>query len=211
MALRQLQYSEKARNILLTSTEMKKYIITGGPHSGKSSVLNILEGKGFCVLHETARLIIQEDQDKKRADPSYNFLYPWEDQRIFCRRCYERQIEREKQLTGDIAVLDRSIIDNLAYAAVAGIQLDRKIYKDIFAAGYENKVFYFDQLEGYITDDQRKDSEEQVKAVHEELYKVYTGLGFNIIKVPVFSDDRKINIMKRSEFLLDRIKLLKGV
>ena len=185
---------------------MKKYIITGGPHSGKSSVLNLLEEKGFAVLHETARLIIREDQEKKQSDPSYHFLYPWEDQKIFCRRCHERQLEREKELTGDTVILDRSIIDNLAYAAVAGIELDKKIYSDISAADYERKAFYFDQLKDYATDRQRKDSEKQVKAVHKELYDIYIQFGFELVKVPVFSDDMKKNILKRAELIMDHVK-----
>lgn len=184
---------------------MKKYIITGGPHSGKSRVIERLEERGIKVLHETARLIIREDQEKKKLDTSYDHLYPWEDQSIFCRRCHERQIEREKKLSGDIIILDRSIIDNLAYAAVAGIELDTKIYKDIAKAGYEKEVFFFELLESYKTDTQRKDSEEQVIAVHRELYRAYSSLGFQIINIPVFTDDKTGNITKRAEFILHHI------
>jgi len=184
---------------------MKKYIITGGPHSGKSSVLKLLEKKGIGVLPETARIIIHEDQEKKKLDPSYNHLYPWEDQTVFCRRCHERQLERENGLSGDIVILDRSIIDNLAYAAVDKIKLDPKIYNDITDAGYEKKVFFFELLGSYKTDKQRKDSKEQVNAVHRELYNVYSNLGFEIITVPVFSDDKDTNIMERTEFILNHI------
>ncbi len=185
---------------------MKKYIITGGPHSGKSSVLRLIETQGIQVLHETARLIIREDQEKKKLDPSYSHLYPWEDQSIFCRRCHERQIEREKQLSGGIVILDRSIIDNLAYAAVAGIELDKKIYLDIDKAVYEKEVFCFELLRSYKTDRQRKDSEEQVKAVHRELIRVYRNLGFEVILVPVFSEDKNTNIKKRAETVLEHIQ-----
>ena len=185
---------------------MKKYIITGGPHSGKSRVIKLLEQRGIQVLHETARLIIQEDQEKKKLDPSYHYLYPWEDQNIFCRRCHERQLEREKELSGDVVILDRSMIDNLAYAAVEKIKLNPKIYKDIVDAGYEKKVFFFELLSSYKTDPQRKDSEEQVKAVHKELYNVYSNLGFKIIKIPVFSEDKDTNIMMRTEAVLQHIR-----
>ena len=185
---------------------MKKYIITGGPHSGKSSVLQRLEQKGIQVLHETARLIIQEDQEKKKLNPSYHHLYPWEDQAVFCRRCHKRQIEREKELSGDLVILDRSIIDNLAYAKVEKIELDKKIYKDIENAGYEKKVFLFQLLNSYKTDEQRKDSEDQVRAVHRELYNVYSDLGFKIIEVPLFSEDKNTTIMKRTEFILANLK-----
>jgi predicted ATPase len=184
---------------------MKKYIITGGPHSGKSSVLKLLEKQSIQVMYETARLIIREDQEKKKTDPSYHHLYPWEDQSIFCRRCHERQLEREKKLSGDMVILDRSIIDNLAYAAVENIKLNPKIYKDIENAGYEKKVFFLELLPGYKTDRQRKDSEEQVKAVHRELYNVYSSLGFEIIKIPVFSEDKNTNIMMRAEAVLQYI------
>ncbi|NLA74719.1 MAG: AAA family ATPase, partial [Deltaproteobacteria bacterium] len=109
----------------------RKFIITGGPHSGKSSVIRQLEAWGIQVLHETARTIIMEDQAKRDMDPSFRQLYPWEDQAIFCVRCHERQKEREKGLKHGLAVLDRSIIDNLAYAAVARIELDKRIYRDI--------------------------------------------------------------------------------
>jgi len=184
---------------------MKKYIITGGPHSGKSRVIKRLEKLGLQVLHETARLIIEEDQEKKKLDPSYNQLYPWDDQSIFCRRCHERQLEREKELSGDLVILDRSIIDNLAYAAVEKIELNPKIYNDIVDAGYEKEVFFFDLLPIYKTDSQRKDSEEQVKAVHRELYNVYSNLGFEIIDIPLFSEDKNTNIMMRTEAVLQHI------
>jgi len=183
----------------------RKFIITGGPHSGKSSVISLLERRGIQVLHETARLIIMEDQAKREVDPFFKQLYPWEDQRIFCRRCHERQREREKGLKEGLAVLDRSIIDNLAYASVAGIELDKRIYADIADAHYEREVFFFELLGQYMTDDQRKDTPEQVNAVHREIYKAYSGLGFEMITIPLFSADIKTNIQKRADMVVNHI------
>lgn len=184
---------------------MKKYIITGGPHSGKSSILRQLEKLGVPVLHETARLLIMEDQEKKKADPSFKIIYPWDDQSLFCRRCHERQIERERTLTGEFTVMDRSIIDNLAYAKVAGIRLDSRIFGDIEKASYEKKAFFTELLNGYKIDEQRRDSENQVRAVHKELYKIYSRLGFNLITLPVYSEDRNTNIERRTQTLLNEI------
>ncbi len=183
----------------------RKHIITGGPHSGKSSVISMLESRGIQVLHETARLLIMEDQAKIEADPNFKQLYPWEDQQIFCRRCHERQMEREKALKEGLAVLDRSIIDNLAYAVVAGIELDKRIYMDIADAHYERKVFFFELLGQYTMDDQRKDTPEQVNAVHREIYKAYSSLGFEMITIPLFSTDMEINIRKRADMVFDHI------
>ncbi len=197
------------KGLWASMNKIKKYIITGGPYSGKSSVVRLFERRGMQVLHETARLLILEDQERKKIDPSYSYLYPWEDQTIFCRRCHERQVEREKHLTGDMVILDRSIIDNLAYATVAGIALDPKIYKDIADAGYEKRVFFFEKLKGYNIDEQRKDSVEQVNEVHKEIYRVYNTLGFEIIPIPHFSDNEEINIIKRAETVLMNIPFFK--
>jgi predicted ATPase len=185
--------------------KIRKFIITGGPHSGKSGVIKLLEERGIQVLHETARIIIMEDQARRDADPSFKQLYPWDDQKIFCRRCHERQVVREKGLKGDLAILDRSIIDNLAYAVVAGIELDKRIYTDIADAHYEKKVFFFELLGQYETDEQTKETPEQVTAVHRELYNAYSGLGFGMITIPLFSTDMETNIRKRADMVLAHI------
>lgn len=185
---------------------MKKYAITGGPHSGKTSVLNMLSERGFTVLHETARLIIQEDQERKKKVHSYVVIYPWEDQNRFCRLCYQRQLVREKDLEGEIIFLDRSLVDNIAYAEVAGVDLGKTIYKDIKDANYEKKVFYFELIKGYKKDDQRKDNIKQTLAVHNKLREVYERLGYNVISVPFFNGKEDVGIKKRMNLILNHIE-----
>ena len=85
-------------------------------------------------------------------------------------------------------------------------KLDKKIYKDIENAGYQKKVFFMERLNNYKTDAQRKDDEEQVKAVHKELHKIYRDLGFELIHLPIFSDDKNTNILKRAELIIKEIK-----
>ena len=40
---------------------------------------------------------------------------------------------------------------------------------------------------------------------NEELYRVYSDLGFEMIRVPVFSGDRNTNILKRVDAVLKHI------
>ena len=40
---------------------MKIFVITGGPGTGKTSVVNELEKKGFRVLREVARWVSEND------------------------------------------------------------------------------------------------------------------------------------------------------
>ena len=42
--------------------EKQIYVITGGPCTGKTTILNDLHEKGYRVLHEIARKVIEEKQ-----------------------------------------------------------------------------------------------------------------------------------------------------
>ncbi|OGD31925.1 hypothetical protein A3C91_00665 [Candidatus Azambacteria bacterium RIFCSPHIGHO2_02_FULL_52_12] len=44
---------------------VKKYVLTGGPGVGKSSVIETLAQKGYCVVSETARTPMEEEHVKK--------------------------------------------------------------------------------------------------------------------------------------------------
>ncbi|NLA74768.1 MAG: hypothetical protein GX846_04755, partial [Deltaproteobacteria bacterium] len=60
-------------------------------------------------------------------------------------------------------------------------------------------------LSQYAMDEQRRDTPEQVNAVHQEIYRAYRGLGFEMITVPLFSPDIKANTRARAEVVLDHI------
>ncbi len=43
---------------------MKKYVLTGGPSVGKITVIEILAKRGYKILPEVARMIIEEERIK---------------------------------------------------------------------------------------------------------------------------------------------------
>jgi predicted ATPase len=172
-----LDFDKKAR--------MKKYVISGGPNSGKTALLLELEQKGFAVLPETSRIVISQEQRKEQENPNYKVIFPWDNQEKFCKLFHQVQLKREKTLTGDIVFLDRSLVDPIAFAEIDGVKIDELVYEDIREANY-NKIFIPDMLPGYKTDEQRKESPEKARLVHEKLFQVYDRLGFDILRVPVF-------------------------
>jgi predicted ATPase len=176
---------------------MRKFIITGGPNSGKSAIIHLLSEKGYTVLGETARLIIETKG-----------LFPWDDQKVFCQEIQREQLSRERQLSGNIVFLDRSLVDPIAYAEVAGIQVDKTIYKYIDEAAYELDVFFFEMLPYYLTDEHRKETPDQALKVHERLRTVYTRLGFNLVDVPLLSEDEYISKNHRLDLIIQRTRYI---
>ncbi|PID68155.1 MAG: hypothetical protein CR968_03115, partial [Flavobacteriia bacterium] len=54
-------------------TSIQRYIITGAPGSGKSSLLEALKLRGYHCFDEVSRLIIKEQQQINGQ------LLPWDD------------------------------------------------------------------------------------------------------------------------------------
>jgi predicted ATPase len=173
---------------------MKKYIITGGPCTGKTTLIDCLSEYGYTVIPEAARHVISEEQEKENYIKNYSGILPWKCLDKFQYRVLETQIRFENEAIADIAFLDRSIIDILAYLPALEDQLMPHIQK----ANY-TKVFFLEQLPFYQKDSQRKESVQEAKIAHKQVYEAYKRTSLEIIKVP------NLGIEKRVDFVLNHL------
>ena len=172
---------------------MEKYILTGGPGVGKTTILNGLRTAGEITLDEAAREIISEQQRKEFG------VLPWTDLAGFQRLTMGRQLQQEKEISlvkPPRIFQDRSLVDGIAYAEEGGVDSPRGIYQFIQQADY-TKVFFLEQLPFYQQDGERKEDHELAKRIHDRLYQVYDRLGFDIVTVPICG-----SIKERVQFVL---------
>ena len=97
------------------------YVITGGPGTGKTSLIEELKIVGYQTVKEVARDIIKEQQ-QQGGD-----ALPWKDTVLYTSMMLERSVESylaHKENEG-ILFFDRGIPDTLAYARLIGLT-DRK-------------------------------------------------------------------------------------
>lgn len=175
---------------------MNKYVLTGGPCSGKTSLINCLRERGFNVLEEVAREVIEEmngmDYDKSQ------------EQEIRQEMIFERQLEREAKLKGDV-FLDRGLLDNLAYSQhlIGYVPENTKID---FSNRYD-KVFALDMLP-FVDDGLRIESgDEEAEKIHELIVNVYEKFDYNVVNVPVFGGQRLgERVGNRVDYILDCLK-----
>lgn len=175
--------------------QSKKIVITGGPGTGKSSVIKDLELRGCICLHEVSREITAEAQKQGIAQL---FL----DQPIlFSEKLLEARINQHKEaaLKQKDVFLDRAIPDVVAYLNYFGTS-----YPSNF--GLACREFQYDRVfllppweEIYQTDNERYESFEQAQKIHGFLKDSYLTYGYNPIEVP------KASVKKRSEFILSTI------
>ncbi len=178
--------------------QIKRFILTGTPGSGKTSVIMELEKLGHSVIHETATDVIALEQSK-------GIERPWESN-DFTDKIIHMQKERQMDATGALQFYDRapfctyalgkylSYCKNIAFtpSPVLLDEIDRCLKNSV----YQNNVFFFENL-GFITHtDARKISYEDA-LVFEQIYlDVYKEFGFEIVLVP------KQSIEERCKFVL---------
>jgi len=169
---------------------MKKYVITGGPCSGKTTIIYGISSRGFPILQETARKVMWK----------YG-IHPKDDFINFQKVLMDEQIKIEKGLEKcnfKEVFLDRSLIDTYAYAKFGGLKYPEEIIKIVENAKYD-KIFFLERLDEYMLDPKRWESEEIADELHKTLYKTYIDFGYEPIYVP------SLPFKERIDFILSEI------
>ncbi|NOU59800.1 AAA family ATPase [Marinifilum caeruleilacunae] len=166
-----------------------RYIITGGPGSGKSSLLNALIHKGYKGFEEISRIVIRE-QHEINGDK-----LPWKNLADFAEICYERMSKQLDECNSEsYCFYDRGIPDIIAYVRRGGIQVPEKYFKK--SNQYNPIVFIappWQQI--FINDAERPESFEDSMEIYRFLKNTYSDLGFEVIELP------KVSIPERVAFI----------
>jgi predicted ATPase len=162
---------------------VKRFILTGAPGSGKTSILRALEERGYAVVEEAATDVIAAQQAGGIGEP-------WHDPG-FTVAIAELQRDRQQQAVraGKRAqVFDRSPVCTLALARFlghpVGAAVSAEIERILQHGVYQRKVLFVRPL-GFCepTAARRISYEDSIvfERVHEE---EYTRLGFELIDIP---------------------------
>jgi predicted ATPase len=173
---------------------MKKYVLTGGPSVGKTTVIEILASRGYTVVPEAARQIIQEER-QKGSD-----ILPSKNLKRFQECVAERQLLDEEKATGDIVFLDRSLIDGYAYCVLGNVSVPAIVSEN--GRGRYDTIFFLESLGAYIEDGIRSRTLEDATKIHLKIKEVYSEFGYHPISVPVLPPEERVDFILKKIFLL---------
>jgi predicted ATPase len=198
----------------------QKFVITGGPCAGKTTVIDELNRLGYHIVHEAATFLINEAKQKNEKPPYEVNLQKFQDD------IATHQLDLDLGLDNTdakIAFLDRSIIDSLAYYAKDKLVIPDKFKKAAEDARYQGKngyeqVFIFDFLETYEKTEVRQEDQKTAQSIHDFIKHQYESFGYKSIIVPAFQRDeqgkfltKEKSIEKRVQFVLDHVNRVEAI
>ena len=161
----------------------QRYILTGGPGAGKTSIINYLAKRGYLVAPEAATEIIEEELKK-------NIESPWraDDYHI---RMYELISKRQMEVQNSpasIAFFDRGHLDGISYILLQKRTLYQyvidRVQSSIDTQYFNNRVFFIDSLGFVVPGPARTEDLQESLQKAQCLEQNYRTMGYEIVHIP---------------------------
>lgn len=174
----------------------QKIVITGGPGTGKSTVIDELIKRNYTCMPEISREVTLNAREKG-IDQLF-LTKPL----LFSELLLEGRIQQyidAGNKNSDLVFFDRGIPDVHAYMNYISIDYPSSYLIKSNFYRYEYVFLMPPWEEIYISDNERYENFEQALAIHNHLESTYKALNYNIIEVPPGT------VEERSNFILDCI------
>lgn len=171
-------------------SKTQRVIITGGPGTGKTTLLHSLKEKGFPCHTEVSRAVIKQQLELNTR------LVPWDDLSGFSHIVNQGQKKQfDEVIEGKCNFYDRGIPDVLAYLRKEHIH-EEELEQSAKDNLYHSTVFLTPPWPDiYAQDEERREDLESMMAIHNALIQVYESLGYQVKEVPKMSIEERVNFV----------------
>ena len=174
-----------------------RVVFTGGPGSGKTSVIDKLKRMGYKCSAEVGRNVIQT-----QVECQGNAL-PWLDKVAFRDEMVREELTNHEMFSdsSDIVFFDRSVIDSYGYSMLEHLPISEVLITNCNDLEYCKRVFIFPPWNSIFTNDlERKQDFYEAVSTYEEMVKAYQKFDYELVEVP------KSSVRERVDFILSSVK-----
>jgi predicted ATPase len=172
----------------------QQIVITGGPGAGKTTLLNELHSRGYTVVAESARAVIEA---RLAAG-----LSPRPPPLEFAQALLRLDLEKHQQHAHSTGLVfyDRSAIEALGMLDEAAPLLEKELTAQLATFRYHTQVFVLPPWEAiFINDAARDQSFTDAVRIHGAITSWYQRCGYAIIEVP------RLNVGERADFVVNEL------
>ena len=176
----------------------RRIVITGGPGTGKSSIIEELKERGYICYEEISRKITLEA--RKSGEEQLFLTQPLRFSQLLLEGRTKQFIEAGKH-DNTTVFLDRGLPDVLAYMDYFGSDYPKDFVDICHNYTYDLIFILAPWQEIFKSDSVRYETFEQSQLIHEQLTKSYSTFNYHLINIPFDT------VEKRADFIIDSLNL----
>jgi predicted ATPase len=157
------------------------FVVTGGPGSGKSTLIDALERAGYARSVEAGRGIIPD-----QVAIGGNAL-PWHDPQLFAELMLSWEM-RSHHMAQDWAgpvFFDRGVPDVAGFLTLRGLPIPDHVHRAAEVFRYNRRVFVAPPWPDiFRQDSERKQTFEEAVRTYEAMVGTYAANGYELVEIP---------------------------
>ena len=159
----------------------RRIVLTGGPGSGQTTLLEALATAGHATSPEGGRAIIRRQQ---AIDGE---ALPWKDRALFAELMLDRELEahaRAESADGSV-FFDRGVPDVVGYLTLCGLPVPAHMERAAQDIRYDRRVFIAPVWpEIFGQDAERKQDLDEARRTFDAMAETYPRFGYELIELP---------------------------
>lgn len=171
------------------------HVVTGGPGSGKTSLIDALARRGYARTVEAGRAIIQ---DQVAIDGP---ALPWRDPLAFAELMlsWEMRSYRMAEAEPGPVFFDRSVADLIGYLTLVGQPMPAHGARAAERFRYNRRVFIAPPwVEIFTQDTERKQTFAEAERTYEALVGTYSAYGYELVSLPLLPVEDRVRFVREN-------------